>query len=244
MEANPFDRLAPFYDSWFELPIGTIVDTLERNLLFGLARPRPGECVLDVGTGTGHFARYVVEDGATVIGTDLSWPMLREAAGKLVSSLRSGQALSEAEGEIPLSLVQADATALPFRYSSAPLAKGTQGAVFDLVLSVTMLEFVRDPQRAIDEMWSAVKPGGRLVVAVLNAWSPWALRREAPYDQAHLYSPIELQRLLGQYGKVTWGSAVFFLPNGWGSRQAWPLERIGRRFLKPFGALLVGRVDK
>ncbi len=214
---NPFDALAPLYDSWFESPMGARVAALERALFSRLAAPRPGETALEVGVGTGFFAREVCAAGARVAGVDLSQPMLEQAAQK----------------GMPLALVRADALALPL-----------QREAFDLVYTVTMLEFVPDPERAVAEMWAALRPGGRLVAAVLNAWSPWALRKAPPFDRAHYFSPPELARLLGRDGRVRWASSVFFLPNGRGMGQAGRLEALGRTVLRPFGAFLVARVEK
>ncbi len=216
-QRNPFDELAPFYDAWFALPLGAQVWALERRLLLRLAGPQPGERALEVGIGTGHFARAMVEAGLQVAGVDLSLPMLREAARK----------------GLPAGLVRADARALPLA-----------GEWFDLVYTVTMLEFVPEPERAIAAMWAAVRPGGRLVVAVLNAWSPWARRKAPPYDRACFFSPAALRQLLGRYGRVQWGSTVFFLPDGRLRRHSDSLEALGRWCLRPFGAFLVARVQK
>ena len=219
MEAhwNPFDELAPYYDAWFDSPPGNVVGALERDLFLRLAQPAAGEQALEIGVGTGYFAQAVAEAGAQVTGLDLSQPMLQVAAGK----------------GLPIRLLRADALALP-------LGRGA----FELVYAVTVLEFVSDPARAVAEMWAAVRPGGRLVAAVLNRWSPWARRRAPPFDQAHFFSPPELWRLLGRYGRARWSSSVFFLPDGRGLRHAVTLEALGRTCLRPFGALLVARVDK
>jgi len=214
---NPFDSLAPSYDSWFDSPLGARVGALERRLFLHMAQPEPGELALEVGIGTGWFARDVVASGAHLVGVDLSQPMLAEAARK----------------GLPWGLVRGDALALPVR-----------PAAFDLAYTVTMLEFVSDPARALDAMWQALRPGGRLVAAVLNAWSLWAQRKAPPFDQAHYFSPCELARLLGRYGRVRWASTVFFLPSGRGLGQSERLEALGRSLLRPFGALLVARVDK
>lgn len=221
---GPFDPFATLYDSWFDTPLGGTVDLLEKDLLVRFMGEVAAQAALDVGTGTGHFAQFLAERGARVVGVDISRAMLRVAAAK--------------SGMPPL--VQADAAALPFG-----------DGIFDLVLSVTALEFVPDAARATGEMARVCRSGGRLVVGVLNAWSPWAwVRRKAarlnpqdPFASAHFFSPPEFVRLLAPYGKVRWSSSVFVLPGGQGLRAAWPLERMGRRVLRPFGALLVGRVD-
>jgi ubiquinone/menaquinone biosynthesis C-methylase UbiE len=222
---HAFDAVAPLYDSWFESPLGQTVDQLEKDLLYQLASLRSSrERVLDVGTGSGHFAADLARRGLTVIGIDLSAEMLDVARSKGSS----------------VHLLRGDAAALPLASQS-----------FDLVLSVTALEFVADPERALQEMWRAVRPGGRLVVGVLNALSPWARQRrresrsqETPFSQARFFSPRGLMRLMRQLGPVQWSSSVFIGPQGEALRWAWGLERLGRAVLKPFGALLVGRVSK
>jgi SAM-dependent methyltransferase len=155
---------------------------------------------------------------------DLSMPMLAVARSKGPSAR----------------LFLGDAAALPLAADS-----------FDLVLSVTALEFIAHREQAVDEMWRALRPGGRLVVGVLNALSPWAWvrrreskRQETPFSHAHFFYPWEFVRLLSRPGPVTWNSSVFVGPNGMGLRWAWALERVGRVLFKPLGALLVGRVTK
>ncbi|KPL22980.1 MAG: hypothetical protein AMJ93_05895 [Anaerolineae bacterium SM23_84] len=219
-----FDGVASVYDSWFEMPLGRIVDQLEKDLLYQFAAPQRGELVLDVGTGTGHFAFDLAGRGGMVVGMDVSTPMLAVAQGKGAS----------------VHLLQGDAAALPVATES-----------FDLVFSVTTLEFVARRLRAVQEMWRALRPGGRLVVAVLNALSPWAWARrlesrkqKTPFSHAHFFYPWEFVDLLHDLGRVTWSSSVFVGPQGTGLHRAWGLERLGRVLLRPFGALLVGRVRK
>ncbi len=230
---HAFDTVASLYDSWYDTPLGQKVDELEKDLLYqfaGLrsvspgARLRNGAHALDVGTGTGHFAIGTAARGWNVIGVDLSSQMLAVAQASAMA----------------VHLVRGDAARLPLAPES-----------FDLVFSVTALEFVADRERGIDEMWRAVRPGGRLVVGVLNDWSPWAWQRrresrqqQTPFSYAHFFSPREFLGLLRKLGSVQWSSCVFVGPNGQGLRWAWALERLGRALLKPFGALLVGRVSK
>jgi ubiquinone/menaquinone biosynthesis C-methylase UbiE len=219
-----FDAVASLYDSWFGLPLGRTVDELEKDLLYSLTGLLSGQRVLDVGTGTGHFAFDLAAGGGIMVGMDLSMPMLAVARSKGPSAR----------------LIRGDAAAMPLAADS-----------FDLVLSVTALEFVAHRERAIDEMWRAVRPGGRLVAGVLNALSPWAwvrrregTRQETPFSHAHFFYPREFVKLLSRLGPVTWSSSVFVGPNGMGLRWAWALERVGRALFKRFGALLVGRVMK
>jgi ubiquinone/menaquinone biosynthesis C-methylase UbiE len=219
-----FDPVATLYDSWFETALGHTADLLEKDLLYRLAQSCVGDRGLDVGTGTGHFALDLAAHGLTAVGVDLSTSMLDVARDK----------------DTAVHLLRGDASALPLASES-----------FDVVLSVTALEFIERRQQALNEMWRVVRPGGRLVVGVLNSWSPWAWARrresrqqETPFSHARFFNAWEFVRLLRHLGPVTWSSSVFVGPGGRGLRYAWKLERAGRVLLKPFGALLVGRIIK
>lgn len=119
---------------------------VNRASLAALA-PRPGETVLDVGSGLGQFARDVARaTGARVLGIERSDEQLARA-----------RALAREAGEEHLAEFRAgDALALP-------LAENERGA-FDCAHARFVLEHLRDPQRAVDEMAAAVRPGGRVVL--------------------------------------------------------------------------------
>jgi hypothetical protein len=89
------------------------------------------------------------------------------------------------------------------------------------------------------------KPGGKIVVGVLNSWSVWTARRRflswfrtSIFTGCRFYSFPEMRRL---FGPVHWSTAVFAPPGL--PRRMIPLfdrmEPLLRRWLKPFGAYLV-----
>jgi len=223
---NPFDdpTLASSYDAWFDTLLGQVVDRLEKRLIYRLAQPKAGESALDVGTGTGHFACDLALCGLRVTGYDSSEAMLQVARAR-----DAGVYWQKGEAE------------------GLPFADGS----FDLVLAVAALDFMRDRDLALAEMFRVTAPGGRMVVGVLNASSPWgkARKREAsqqdtPYRYAHFSTPAEFVAVLSQYGRLRWNSSLFFPPSGLGMGVADSLELLGQAFYRGGGAMLVGRVDK
>lgn len=119
---------------------------VNRASLAALA-PRAGETVLDAGCGLGHFARDVARTTrARVLGIERSPEQLARAV-----------ALAREAGEESLVEFRAgDALALP-------LAENERGT-FDCAHARFLLEHLRDPQAAVDQLAAAVRPGGRVVL--------------------------------------------------------------------------------
>lgn len=99
-----------------------------------------GDRVLDVGCGTGTLIAAIAREqpDAQLAGVDLVPAMLEVARTKL---------------DPEVSLQAARAESLPF-----------EDAAFDLVVSNSVLHFVREPNRALGEMYRVVRPGGRIAV--------------------------------------------------------------------------------
>jgi ubiquinone/menaquinone biosynthesis C-methylase UbiE len=71
---------------------------------------------------------------------------------------------------------------------------------FDKVVSVTALEFIKNAEGAVKELFRVTKKGGWIVVATLNSLSPWASRRRdeakkehSLFERAIFRSPDELR---------------------------------------------------
>ena len=222
--AEVFERLAHRYDAWFTTPLGAWADRLEAAAMFRLLALKPGERLLDLGTGTGRYAIAAARRGALVTAVDASPAMLAVARCR-------------AEGTA-VTLVQADLTALPFAEAS-----------FDAAMAVTALCFVAAPATALREAARVLRPGGRLVVGELNRWSLWALGRRVAgllrpsiYRDAHFHGIGELRALLAAAGlRTTRWVGVLHLPpvNSAAMLQALdPLERLGQRHIPALGAFL------
>ena len=143
------------YAEWRASTLGAITELLEQELVLSLARPLFGKSVLDVGCGDGTLAAEFHRKGASfVVGCDPDPDMIAKATARTIAE-RDGRSylLSRAEH-------------LPFRDQS-----------FDVVTAVTVLCFVEQRSRAVEEMARVLKPGGRLVIGGLGRWSTWAASR-------------------------------------------------------------------
>jgi SAM-dependent methyltransferase len=189
------EQIAPHYEAWYETPEGRRADALEKALLRRLLGSFPyAQNALEVGCGTGHFTRWLSEQGLRTIGLDLSAAMLVQA-------------------QVPngVLLVRGDALRLPF----------ADGA-FDLVAFITTLEFLERPQEALAEALRLARQG--LLLGVLNRWSLLSLQRRlvgllrpTVYDAARFYGVGELKRSLrsvaGGKAPIVWYTTLF--PRGW-----------------------------
>lgn len=133
------------------------------HLLQREAAPQPGERVLDIGCGTGAtaipFAAAVAPKGQ-VTGVDISGPMLVQARHNIAQA-----------GTENITLVQADAQVHHFPADS-----------FDLLLSRFGVMFFADPVAAFANLFTGLRRGGRLCMAV---WASMA-------DNAHWKIPFEI----------------------------------------------------
>ena len=146
------------------------VAALTKELL-DLATPQPGERVLDIGCGPGttvlELARRV-GPGGHVLGADVSEPSVARACERIATAgLRHAEA------------IVADASAYPFTPDS-----------FELAFSRFGIMFFSDPVAAFENVQRAMKPGGRLALAVFRAASE-TLWPNAPLEAVrHLLPPI------------------------------------------------------
>ena len=129
-----FDSIAPRYDLVNRLMTFGL-DSSWRRRTIALLQVSADSVVLDVGCGTGDFARELRRAGRRSLGVDLSFGMLAAA--------RSGGA----------PLVQADAAALPLRSGTA-----------DGVVSGFAVRNFADLAGVLDELSRVLRPGGRLAL--------------------------------------------------------------------------------
>ena len=156
-----FDRVAERYDLMNDL-MSLGLHRAWKAFAISIARPRPGERVLDVAAGSGDLARSLarrVEPGGEVWLTDINFQMLVRGRDRML------------DAGVLAPAVRCDAERLPF-------ADG----YFDCVTVAFGLRNMTHKERALAEMSRCLKPGGRLVVLEFSkVWKPL----EPAYD---LYS--------------------------------------------------------
>jgi phosphatidylethanolamine/phosphatidyl-N-methylethanolamine N-methyltransferase len=155
-----YDRWAPVYDFIFDLPFEP-----GRRAAADAAAEAAGHNgeILVVGVGTG-LELPMLPRNVRVTGVDLSRPMLDVARRRVArEGLDQVQALH-----------QMDAQALAL-----------DDASFDVALAPYVMSVVPDPERALDEMWRVVRPGGELVVMNhFSAESGWRVGVETAMEGA------------------------------------------------------------
>jgi SAM-dependent methyltransferase len=112
-----------------------------------------GTSVLDAGCGIGRWSRILAARGAQVTGVDLSPTMIAEAAGRAARDGVAGRC----------------------RFLAADLAELDLGQRFDLVLCVTVLQHILDPERhrrALARLQAHLSDRGRLVLLEVAPVSP------------------------------------------------------------------------
>jgi len=177
-----FNRVAEIYDKTRELPpevMRKIVQTLVKEI-------KSYKTILDIGVGTGRFAKPLQKNGFEVVGTDISRDMIQNAKKKEVNNLLLG-----------------DACFLPFRDSS-----------FNAALSVHVLHLISDWQTALKEI-CRVTEDELFSVTQMEQMSPISeayeeLAKEKGYDARHIgLSERELIKIIKPIKSIRAASWVY-----------------------------------
>jgi len=214
-----FDRVAPRYD------LANTVFSLGQDRAWRQAAARAagladGQSAVDVACGTGALTRELaaLAPGATVLGVDFSWEMVRRAAGP-PGPPGHPPGVPRTPPAAPACLV-GDALRLPLRDSSV-----------DLVTIAFGLRNLPEPGRGLLEFRRVLRPGGRLVVCefsqpvvpvlrgvyrrYLTRLMPVAARRLTSDPEAYQYLARSIGAWPDQAGLAVWLQQAGFTRVAW-----------------------------
>ena len=214
-----FDRVAPRYD------LANTVFSLGQDRAWRQAAARAagladGQSAVDVACGTGALTRELaaLAPGATVLGVDFSWEMVRRAAGP-PGPPGHPPGVPRTPPAAPACLV-GDALRLPLRDSSV-----------DVVTIAFGLRNLPEPGRGLLEFRRVLRPGGRLVVCefsqpvvpvlrgvyrrYLTRLMPVAARRLTSDPEAYQYLARSIGAWPDQAGLAVWLQQAGFTRVAW-----------------------------
>ncbi len=174
-----FGERAKFY---VDSPAHT--DPVSLRRLVELAQPQPSWRALDIATGAGHTAFAIAPFVQSVVATDVTGAMLREA-----------RTLNSAKG-LRVAFLAADAHDLPFEDES-----------FDLIVCRRAAHHFSEIDQALDEIYAVLRPEGRLLIDDRSVpesdFADTCMNKlDRLHDPSHVrqYRPSEWQEMLAAAG--------------------------------------------
>jgi len=205
------------YEGWYEGKYKRADDLEKRVLSVMIDQFDTPKSIIEIGSGTSHFTRWLSSLGHEATGADLSPFMVRQSKTLWPSG----------------SLLNAKSSNLPFESNS-----------FDLAIFVTCFEYMPDPVGVLREAARVARRG--VVMGLMNAWSLPTMRRKFQmvfgkndyYLNAHFYSVLEMKGLTKKaFGEnaslVKWRTTLFPKP-----------MHLERDSGNPFGAFLGVAIKK
>jgi ubiquinone/menaquinone biosynthesis C-methylase UbiE len=128
---------------------GSIIDDMQRKLIYKIISQNGSKKILDAGCGTGRILMHLTEKGLECHGIDPSKNMLKQFKQKLTTN-RS------------VTLKMGDIEKIPYGSDT-----------FDCTFTVHVLMHMPDYKNAFKEMYRVTKPNGIIVCDFPHASSPW-----------------------------------------------------------------------
>ncbi|WP_214845809.1 bifunctional 2-polyprenyl-6-hydroxyphenol methylase/3-demethylubiquinol 3-O-methyltransferase UbiG [Exiguobacterium sp. S90] len=169
---RPKDQVrAAYYDQ-----LGVAFGKKVRARIHWIVREAKGEDILDVGCSGGLVPILLGREGKRVTGIDVSPEAIAEATSALKEEAASVQSV--------------------VMFSETNIMSFSANRQFDTVLMTEVLEHIGEPERVIQQAYTLVKPGGRLVVTVPFGVNDYADHKRTYYlkrlvEQVTPYGTIE-----------------------------------------------------
>jgi len=156
---------------------GRLIDHREKQAVLDALGPVEGREVLEIACGTGRFTVLLAEQGADIVGLDISEPMLRQ-----------GREKAQAAGvDDHLELLRGDAGRLPFPDDH-----------FDAAFAMRFFHLADTPASFLEEMARVSRE--QVFFDTFNRFSTRSVYNWALPMGSRLYSSREVDRLLSDTG--------------------------------------------
>ena len=162
-----------YEDKRFSRGGGRLTDRLEKKAVGEALAPVEGRKILEIACGTGRFSVMLAQQGADVVGLDISAPMLGEGRRKA----------RQAGVDDHLEFLRGDAARLPFPDDH-----------FDSVFAIRFFHLVDEPERYLSELARVSKD--QVVFETYNRFSGRSLYNWALPMGSRLYSRREVDGML------------------------------------------------
>lgn len=156
-----FSRAAPLYDADEEINVMARW-ARKRSLSILLNAFQAGDRVLEIGCGTGIEAVQLARRGIRVVATDAAPGMIRALSAKL----EDGGSDSDLKGMI-------EPVLCPAQSLEDLVALYGEGSFDGAFSSMGPLNCIPDLQPVADALTRLIKPGGRVVLGLLNRYCVW-----------------------------------------------------------------------
>lgn len=178
-------------DQWYQCEDNHNATSLQRQLFMDMLNPAMGDTFLDIGCGTGHFLQFLLQRGIDLNGIDPSPYMLDIASEKLSNLVQLKRGFAE----------------------NLPYDDNT----FTCSALISVLEFVNDPQKALEEAFRVTKD--RVFIGLFNRYGLHRLHgriKICPYTtvyrHARLFGIWELKQMIRSIigdVPVDWGTTCY-----------------------------------
>ena len=142
-----YTRIASKYDAERFTGKGYFNYLVDSLIIKDLVAKSGAKTIVDIPSGTGRTAEYLIDDDVLVVGVDLTWEMLKNSLSK------------KSTEKLKLDLIQSDASMLPFRSNSIPCIVSLR--FFHLFSESELNIFIKEFKRVLE-------PGGYLIASYDN----------------------------------------------------------------------------
>ena len=167
------DDVAESYDDKRFSRGGRLIDNREKRAVLDAVGPVEGKRVLEIACGTGRFTTMLAEEGADIVGLDISEAMLQQGRRRAQTAGVDGQ----------LEYMRGDAGRLPFPDDH-----------FDIVFAMRFFHLVDTPERFLTEMCRVSRE--QIFFDTFNRYSIRSLYTWTLPMGSRLYSGTEVQEML------------------------------------------------